>query len=528
MTILENTMKPTVLSLLAAALLATPPAGALAPGIRPGAIEHVLMISVDGLHALDLRNFAVGHPDSALARLARTGIEYAQASTVGPADSFPGLLALTTGGTPAATGVYYDVTYDRRLSPPGSDCRRQGTVVVYDEAIDGPGADVGKPALNPKLLPLDPRTCKAVYPHAYLRVNTVFEVVRQAGGHTAWIDKHPVYEILDGPSGRGVEDLYTPEIGPNFDGPKDKHRDKITASIDRTERYDQAKAGALINEIRGFRHDGKTLAPVPTVFGVNLQAVNVGQKLAGYEDELGHPSPGLEAALQASDRLIGEIVAALRQNGLLDSTLLIVTAKHGNGPIDPKTVRHVDEHELAAAVERAAPGALAQLTPDQGALIWLRDQTKATLVAHALERHARRLGIRRVLYGPTLALRFPSPRTDSRTPDLIVIPEPGVIYAKAGDRKKAEHGGFVADDLNVALLISNPNLQHAGELIRTPVFTTEVAPTLLAALGLPPIALEAVARQGTPVLPGEAWRILGARMNRTPAGKPLAEKPTAP
>ncbi|MHB8166890.1 MAG: alkaline phosphatase family protein [Sulfuricella sp.] len=500
-------MKPTSLSVLAAALLTTLSVNTPAQGNQPGRIKHVLMISVDGLHALDLRNFSVSHPRSTMAQLARTGIEYTQAQTVSPADSFPGLLALTTGGTPAVTGVYYDVTYDRRLSPPGSNCRQMGTSVVYDESIDGPGAEVGKPVLKTSLLPLDPKDCKPVYPHSYLRVNTVFEIIRQAGGHTAWIDKHPVYEILNGPSGQGVEDLYTPEIGANFEGLEDKHGDKITASINRTERYDQAKVSALINEIHGFRHDGKMAAPVPTIFGLNLQAVNVGQKLAGYKDALGHPTPQLEAALVHSDMLIGKIVSALREKNLLDSTLLIVTAKHGNGPIDPKALRHVDKKDIARAIEHAVPGALAQITSDQGALIWLNDASKTAFVARALEYNSKRLGIRHVLYGSTLALYFPSPKIDSRTPNLIIIPKHGVIYAKAGDKKKAEHGGFVTDDTHVALLISNPYLQRAGEVIQAPVFTTQVAPTLLASLGLPPIALEAVAKQGTPVLPGEDWNI---------------------
>ena len=185
-------MKPTSLSVLAAAVLTTL---SIAPvqANQSDHIQHVLMISVDGLHALDLRNFSASHPHSAMAQLTHTGVEYTQAQTVSPADSFPGLLALTTGGTPAVTGVYYDETYDRHLSPPGSDCRQIGTSVIYDESIDGPGADVGKPALKTSLLPLDPKGCKPVYPHSYLRVNTVFEIIRQAGGHTAWIDKHPVY-----------------------------------------------------------------------------------------------------------------------------------------------------------------------------------------------------------------------------------------------------------------------------------------------------------------------------------------------
>jgi hypothetical protein len=45
-------------------------------------------------------------------------------------------------------------------------------------------------------------------------VNTVFEVLRNHGLRTAWSDKHPAYEILNGPSGKGIQDLFTPEIKP--------------------------------------------------------------------------------------------------------------------------------------------------------------------------------------------------------------------------------------------------------------------------------------------------------------------------
>jgi arylsulfatase A-like enzyme len=110
-----------------------------------------------------------------------------------------------------------------------------------------------------------------------------------------------------------------------------------------------------------------------------------------------------------------------------------------------------------------------------------------------------------VLYGATLQKYFLTLATDARSPDIVIIPQHGVIYAKVGDQKKAEHGGFGANDTQVALLISNPNLQHAGETIKTSVFTTQVAPTTLQSLGISPDALDAVKKEGTVVLPGENW-----------------------
>ncbi|HEX7200597.1 MAG TPA: alkaline phosphatase family protein, partial [Dongiaceae bacterium] len=97
---------------------------------------HVLLISIDGMHAIDLARFTAAHPDSALAGLEQHGVDYTNAAAAIPNDSFPGLLAIVTGGTPASTGVYYDDSYDRTLSAPGSNCSAKGTEIVFDESID--------------------------------------------------------------------------------------------------------------------------------------------------------------------------------------------------------------------------------------------------------------------------------------------------------------------------------------------------------------------------------------------------------
>src|SRR5262249_11262113 len=81
-------------------------------------IKHVLLISVDGLHALDVANYVAAHPGSALAELSRHGIVYSNARTPANSDSFPGLLALITGGSPNSHGLFYDVSYDREIFDP--------------------------------------------------------------------------------------------------------------------------------------------------------------------------------------------------------------------------------------------------------------------------------------------------------------------------------------------------------------------------------------------------------------------------
>src|SRR3989442_4447237 len=80
-------------------------------------IARVLLISVDGLHASDVQGYVATHPESTLAQLSAHGRTYTNASAAKPSDSFPGLLAMVTGGTPKSTGVYYDDGYDRSVAP---------------------------------------------------------------------------------------------------------------------------------------------------------------------------------------------------------------------------------------------------------------------------------------------------------------------------------------------------------------------------------------------------------------------------
>src|SRR5262252_9688581 len=286
------------------------------PQDKPTQIRHVLLLSVDGLHEQDLARYTALQPNSALARLTHLGITYTNASASKPSDSFPGLLAMVTGGSPRSTGVFYDDSYDRNLSAPGSNCATKGTEVVYDESIDlNPDALDGGGGIDPTTLPLDgSKGCTPVYPHSFLRVNTIFEVARNAGLYTAWSDKHPAYDILNGPSGKGVADLYTPEIAAT-DGTRLG-----------TQAYDDLKVEAILNEIAGKDHTGTQQEPVPAIFGMNLQAVSVTQKLTGdgYLDSTGTPSPELQAALDHTDQSIGKILAALSQDQLLSNTAIIL------------------------------------------------------------------------------------------------------------------------------------------------------------------------------------------------------------
>jgi hypothetical protein len=473
-------------AVIAATLLAAVPASA-------ASYEHVLLISIDGMHQADLARFIATAPTSTLALLAKTGKIYDNAETTRPSDSFPGMLALVTGGSPAGTGIYYDASWDRTLSPPGSDCSKRGGAADFDEEIDidADAVDAGG-GIDDKKLPRDPRNnCQPVSPHAYLRTNTVFDVVTAAGKTAAWLDKHPAYDILRGRQGTGLADFYGPEIAA---GAQDH-------DVRKTEVNDDLRVAALINQINGHDHTGARKMAVPAVFGMNFQAISVGQKYAGYADAGFTPSADLAEGLAHTDRSMGQILAALKATGLYDKTLLIMASKHGNSPVDPTLVRKIDGKSLTKAIDDIAKGSLAHATLDDVGLIWLTDPAQSTAIATALEQRKDELGIAHVYQGDELKrLWGADPTTDARVPDLFIGVQPGVIYTKPTNPKRAEHGGFTADDTHVALLIAGKAIKPGS--VADKVETRQVAPTILAALGMDPNALEAVRAEHTATLPG--------------------------
>ncbi|HLK06877.1 MAG TPA: alkaline phosphatase family protein [Candidatus Angelobacter sp.] len=488
-------------------------------------IKHVLLISVDGMHALDLTNYVAAHPGSTLAQLSGRGITYTNASTPFVSDSFPGLAALITGGSPTTTGLWYDVSFNRKLSPPaqttgtgipGGANLCPGTVgaaLGFDEGVDFDltRLDAGG-GINPAFLPRDPNNgCQAVFPHQYVRVNTIFNVAREAGLYTAWIDKHLSYEWVNGPSNHGANDFFGPEVNSAvvplttapFDVPRchtipdPAHTDDWTKSALNITCYDEIKVNAILNQIDGFTHDRSKRAPAPAIFGMNFQAVSVGQKLkgAGYTDVLGTPSAALAGDLDFVDQSLGRMVSELKKNGLLDQTLIIVTAKHGQSPIDIQKRTAIDDSLPASTVGSAYAFDIS----DDASLIWLKDPSLAAGVVTNLSTPANQaaLGIQEIFALQSLANKFNSPLHDERTPDILLKVNTGVIFTTGS--KIAEHGGMNEDDVHVALLLSNPLLK--SKQVNTPVLTQQVAPTILRTLRLDPDRLDSVRLEQVPVLP---------------------------
>ena len=541
-----------------------------------GHIKHVLLISVDGMHAVDFANCAhgIGTVNNgapfcpALAALAKTGINYTAATTSKPSDSFPGLTAIVTGGSPTLTGVYYDVAYSRNYDAPqnttgngvqAGPCTAgappTGTTTEYEEGIDidqtmvnggAPGAaltDGGLASIDSTKLVRDPENgCHPVFPWQFVRTNSIFSVIHQAGGYAAWSDKHPAYaSVASGIGPSALDDFYAPEINSNVIGlpavktptgiscatVRDSGSDLTawTNSFQNIQCYDTLKVNAILNEIDGKNHLGTTKTQVPTVFGMNFQALSVGQKLieasnnttGGYLDAAGTPSAALLDEFKFVDASIAAFVSELKANHLYDSTLIVITAKHAQSPIDPS--RYVPQTRAGIGTSPAALLAIAGFIPDSESplgngigpteddvsLLWLKSSSDTDASVKILEENAGPGGIAlgQIFYGPSLSINYNEPTVDPRTPDIIVTPNVGVTYS-GSHAKQAEHGGFAHDDTNVILLLSNPSFHSAT--VRAEVGTAQVAPTILEALGLDPSALKAVRVEGTSVLPAVQFK----------------------
>ena len=568
---------------LAGALAASPAAPSSLDETNFGGrreIKHVLLISIDGMHAVDYLNCANGIAGANggapycpnMAELGSTGVNYRNASTSKPSDSFPGLTAIISGGSPRTFGAYYDVAYDRVLAPPtittgngvaGGTCTPgtpNGTTTEYEEGIDldqsllnggAPGAgptDGTAASIDPKKLIRDPyKSCQPVYPWNFVRSNTIFGVIHQNGGYAAWTDKHPAYSSVSGPgSGNNLDDFYAPEI--NSDVTSSVNQKAVAtvttplgescAGLDLAPGvgswvdsffdircYDTLKVNSILNQIAGKNHLGTATTKVPNIFGMNFQAVSVGQKLienglkGGYLDAEATPSTSLLTEIQYVDKSIGEMVTALKGQGLYDSTLIIITAKHGQSPIDTNRFFPIPGHSgkngttPADLIANSLPGYLpfseSPLNPtgigatqDDISLLWLAPGADTMTAVNLLEANAAAVGLGQIYYGQSLRsmLDIPGipPAGDPRTPDIIVTPNVGVIYT-GSTKKQSEHGGFAHDDTNVMLLLSNP--AYAPRTVTAEVQTAQVAPTVLKVLGLNPNSLDAVRAEGTPVLP---------------------------
>jgi arylsulfatase A-like enzyme len=574
-----------------------------------GQIKHVVLISVDGMHQSDLDWYVAHNPNSELAKLAAGGAEFTNNHAADPSDSDPGGTALMTGGNPRSTGVYYDVEYSHATVEPtlvggqatGVTCTPGQTAtggdVIYDSPDDalpavadfiaggsggpfpsfdeggaiysGPGNVDTNPAaimglsphpqsgLDAGNYPRDAKTCQPITPWDYLQDNTIFQVIHAAGMRTAWSDKHAIYTSFNGPGSGGlsIDDFFGPEIdsqavepnGTPYPSDTDWAHDDVA-----TKQYDGYKVQAVINELNGYDHSGKTQVGVPAILGMNFQAVSVAEKVdsaatlnpdgtetvlsAGYYPGGTTPRPLLAGALDSVNGALQRMADTIQADGLASSTAIIITAKHGQSPQDPNLLKRIKDGPIIDAINAAWTAA----NPGSGNLIvagtdddlWqsylsVKTQAASDFVKSYLWNHPayavtyadtgakcpypvkttpvagctviQHSGLAQIYSGQEAADFFGVPFGEPDHPDVFGRVQVGVVYT--GGKKIAEHGGDNPGDRDVPLLVYAPGAVPPSN-VHSWVETTQVAPTILDLLGLDPDALRAVQVEGTRVLPG--------------------------
>jgi len=494
----------------------------------PGAFQHVLILSIDGLREADLTDPATAAYLPNIVGFEHSAIHYSNAHTVVPSDSVPASLSYFTGAGPKTTGVYYEDSYDRSLYASGGFLGGpQGTLVSLTETLDNNasvlsgGGNFGASSLSPFNLPQKDvgGSMVRVYPHDYLRVNTIFEVAKAAGLRTGYIEKHPAYEIIGGPSGSGLDDFYAPESnakvklvnGALVDSSKGE---RITKQVTLSEAYDDMRLFALTNQMSGYDSQRIGPAPTPAIYGMNFIALNTAEKDSSggiSRDGSGNEvvSPLMASALSHVDESFRQILGNLRGFGQANNTLVVLTAHNGNTPRVGAAVQLPSDY-LVTPLGNDGIG-LRQITADDSALVWLYDSSQASRAAADIAAIDPNV-IDSVLSGSDLlAAGFGDPNTDSRAPDLVVKFKPGYLI---GSGKLSEHGGFSDDDTHVALLVGGDGLDGGlkGLTIDASVSQTQIAVTTLLALGLDPAQLQGVQIEGTTALPTSVPEPMGGMM----------------
>jgi Type I phosphodiesterase / nucleotide pyrophosphatase len=429
---------------------------------------------------------------------------------------------------------------------------------IYPGGVDtNPGAIMNltphpQSGLNPATFPVDPATCQPIMPWDYLQVNTIFQVIQSAGMRTAWSDKHAIYTSFNGPGsgGTSIDDFFGPEIDSQAVEPNGVPypQDDDWAHIDAaTKQYDGYKVQAVVNELNGYDHSGTQKVGVPGILGMNFQTVSVAEKvdspstitknangtytvgpteLAGYFPGTMTPRPLLASAFEYVDSQLRRMVDTIHRDGLTSSTAIIVTAKHGQSPQDPLLLKRIKDGPIIDAINAAwttqtgDPNNLIVAGTDDDlwqsylsvktqaaanfvkSYLWNHDATAVLYNNDGVDRGTEQVphsGLAQIYAGQEAADFFGVPYSDPRYPDVFGRVQVGVVYT--GGSKIAEHGGDNPGDRDVPILVYAPGtVKPASNGQWTE--TTQIAPTILQLLGLPPGSLEAVQQEGTEVLPG--------------------------
>jgi predicted AlkP superfamily pyrophosphatase or phosphodiesterase len=205
------------------------------------------------------------------------------------------------------------------------------------------------------------------------------------------------------------------------------------------------------------------------------------------------------------DTDLGQIEDAYRRAGILNQTLFVITADHGMMPIE----RWVPSATIDNAIT-AAGTTSPDVASNSGDYVWLADPTKAQTVADNIM-NANDPGIMCAYYlgGTTTAPAYspssscnvdPAIETanqyllsallNGHEPQVVVLGNEGVSFSDpVSTHWKGDHGGASWESQHFPLILAGPGVKQ-GVTIDSPVQTEDIAPTVLAAMGVTPTGMD--------------------------------------
>jgi predicted AlkP superfamily pyrophosphatase or phosphodiesterase len=206
------------------------------------------------------------------------------------------------------------------------------------------------------------------------------------------------------------------------------------------------------------------------------------------------------------DKQLGRLITALRNRGILDQTVFIITSDHGM----VRNTYQIDDNAIKQAVREAGGDYLFHVGGNSG-YIWLRNPSTAPAVAqhlvdtiaHAPIAHYQTVESGKYVFHPvprTGTLVEPSLEAAHQyllgtfagplAPDVALTFEENTITRVYKDAH-GEHGGATWGAQQIPLVIAGPGVKP-GVQSQFPARLIDVAPTVLALLGIEPTNMDGV------------------------------------
>lgn len=420
----------------------------------PARDQHVILISVDGLAHYYFEDPKAPMPT--IRKLAAEGARAKKMKTSLPTVTWPNHTTLVTGVQPGKHGVIGNSVLDRTTL--------KEIVYLPDPVFDK---------------------------DEIVKVPTVYDVVHQAGLTTAGI----IW-----PASRNAKTLTwtVPDVGTQalFEkyGTASLLEECRAAGIPVDSQEEWCKAGNAGKFPRDDLYTQMTIHVIkkhkPNFLALHLVSVDA------FEHATGSKTPESYAAIQDSDNHIRDIVKAVEEAGLKDSTTLIVTADHGfityNKIIQPNVL--LKQAGLIKALG-SKPLERKVWSFSQGvAYIYVLDQpNKEQLLKDITPKLAAMEGVEEVIEEKDFTkYGLQKPAEDPRMPDLILSAKDGYYFGNnvAGedivvptDSPKGAHGYSPANPLmDASFVINGPGIKSG--VVLDIISNTDVAPTAAHLLGV--------------------------------------------